>query len=186
MAIDTELLLTVDDLVGMPEDGNRYEVIEGELHVSTAPGFPHQSALGRLFAALSEYLKDQPLGRVLWNLGIVFDKFNGVVPDLVFISHERLQRSLTGGRLVAAPEIVVEAISPGKENERRDRLVKRQLYSTRGVSEYWIIDIENRTVEVSRKRKEGGLKRAAVLHAEDQLTSSVLPGFAVKVAQLFE
>src|ERR1700733_6720957 len=115
MAVDTELL-TVEDLEGMPEDGNRYEVIEGELYVSTSPGFPHQSALAKLFSAFDRYLDDQPLGRVLWGLGIGFGEFSGVIPDLVFISNQRLPRILKGDRLTGAPEIVVEAISPGKEN----------------------------------------------------------------------
>lgn len=64
--------------------------------------------------------------------------------------------------------------------------MKRQLYSSHGVSEYWRLDPGARTLEVSRKRKEGGLKRAVVLQAEDELTFPILPGFSVKVAQLFE
>jgi Uma2 family endonuclease len=184
--MNTELLVTVADLEGMPEDGNRYEVIEGELYVSTAPGFPHQSALAKLFSKLDRYLGDHQLGRVLWGLGLVFDEFSGVIPDLVFISNERLKRILVGGRLTAAPEIVIEALSPGKSNENRDRTVKRKLYSSRGVSEYWILDPETLTIEIYRKRKEGGLKRVLVLQAEDILTSPLLPDFSVQVAQIFE
>jgi Uma2 family endonuclease len=186
MGTYTELPLTVAALEGMPDDGNRYEVIEGELYVSTAPGFPHQSVLAYLFSALSLYLEDHPMGRVLWNLELVFDDFSGVISDLVFISHERLKRTLAGGRLTGAPEIVVEALSPGKANEDRDRRVKRKLYSTRGVSEYWILDPETRTIEVSRKRQEGGLECVAVLQAEDYLTSPLLPNFRILIAQLFE
>jgi Uma2 family endonuclease len=154
--------------------------------VSPAPGFLHQSVLARLSFALDLPLRDYPTGRVLWNLGITFDELNVVIPDLIFVTNERLRQTLLNDRLSAAPEIVVEVISPGKEDARRDRIVKRNLYSTRGVSEYWIIDTEARTVEVSRKRKEGGLKRAVVLQAEDELTSPVLPGFTLKVARLFE
>ena len=97
-----------------------------------------------------------------------------------------MQRILRDGRLTGAPEIAVEVLSPGSANENRDRLVKRQLYSSRGVSEYWIVDPETRTIEVSRKRKEGGLQPAVVLQAEDDLTSPLLPDFRVQVAQLFE
>ena len=186
MSTYVEPPLTVTDLEGMPEDGNRYEVIEGELYVSTAPGLPHQSALGNLYFALKLYLKDHQLGSVYFGVGVVFDEFSGVIPDLLFISNARLKRTLAGGRLIAAPEIVVEALSPGKTNENRDRLVKRKLYSSRGVSEYWILDPENRTVEISRKRKEGGLKHALVLHEDDEITSHILPDLRVPVAQLFE
>ena len=70
------------------------------------------------------------IGRVLWNLGIVFAEFSGVIKDLVYTTNERLKRFLAGGRLTGAPEVVVEALSPGKSNERRDRLVKRASSST--------------------------------------------------------
>jgi hypothetical protein len=56
MAANTDLQLTVADLEGMPEDGNRYEVVDGELYVSTAPRFPHQASLGNLFLALARFL----------------------------------------------------------------------------------------------------------------------------------
>jgi len=186
MGAFTEIPITVSALEGMPEDGNRYEVIEGELHVSTAPGFPHQAALGNLHFELSAYLRNHRIGRAILGLGVLFDDFNGVVPDLLYISNERLQRILREGRLTGAPEIVIEVLSPGSSNENRDRLVKRQLYSSRGVSEYWIVDPETRTVEVSRKRKEGGLQPAVLLQAEDDLTSPLLPDFRVQVARLFE
>jgi Uma2 family endonuclease len=186
MGTYTEMPVTVAALEGMPEDGNRYEVIEGELYVSTSLAFPHQSALGNLHFALAAYLKDHPIGRALLGLGVVFDEFNGVIPDLLFISNERLKRILAGGRLTMAPEIVIEILSPGSANENRDRVVKRKLYSSRGVSEYWVLDPETRTLEVQRKRKEGGLKRAVVLQPEDDLTSALLPEFRISIAELFE
>jgi Uma2 family endonuclease len=186
MTNPVQLPLTVADLEGMPEDGNRYEVIEGELYVSAAPGYPHQSVLGNLYFAFRLYLRDHPIGEACLGIGMVSDEFSGVIPDLLFVSNERLQRSLADGKLTAAPEIVIEALSPGKANENRDRRVKWQLYSSTGVSEYWLIDPENRTVEISRKRKEGGLQRAVVLHEDDEITSPTLPDFRVPVSQLFE
>jgi Uma2 family endonuclease len=65
-------------------------------------------------------------------------------------------------------------------------MVTRKLYSTRGVSEYWILDPETRTVEISRKHKEGGLQAAVVLQPGDDLTSPTLPGFRILVAELFD
>jgi Uma2 family endonuclease len=186
MAIDTDLLVTVADIEDLPEDGNRYEVIEGVLYVSTAPGFRHQSVLAKLFSKLDHYLEGQQVGRLVWGVGIVFDEISGVVPDLVFVTHDRLKRILNDGRLTGPPEIVIEALSPGKANEKRDRVVKRDLYSKWGVSEYWILDLESQTTEIYRKRKTGGLQRAIVLQAEDELTSPLLPGFRVEVAGLFE
>jgi Uma2 family endonuclease len=181
----TEVPLTVSDLEGAPDDGNRYEVIEGDLHISAAPSFFHQRVLFNLAFAIELHLREHPAGVVVPGVGVIFDQFNGVIPDLVFLTHERRQHILAEGRLTAAPEIVVEILSPGSANEKRDRTVKRRLYSARGVHEYWIVDPETKTVDVYRKRKEGGLKLAANLHTGDDLTSSVLPAFRLSLTQLF-
>ena len=186
MATYTDLPMTVSALAGAPDDGNRYEGIDGELYVSTSPAFPHQYALGRLHLALGNYLDIHRVGIAILGLGVVFDEFNGVIPDLLFVSNERLNRIRSGGRLKAAPEIVVEILSPGSSNEDRDRVVKRRLYSSRGVHEYWIVDPEARTIEVNRKRKEGGLELAVLLQAGDDLTTPLLPEFRVPVAETFE
>jgi Uma2 family endonuclease len=186
MSTRTDMPMTVQALDGAPDDGNRYEVIEGELYVSTAPGIPHQSVLGNLYWELGNYLKSHRVGHAYLGIGIVYDDFNGVIPDLLFVSSERLNRILAVDRLKASPEIVIEILSPGASNENRDRTVKRKLYSSRGVSEYWIVNPETRTIAVSRKRKEGGLKPAVVLNDGDDLTTPILPEFRVPVAQIFE
>ncbi len=131
MSIASELRLTNADLEAMPEDGNRYEVIDGELYVSSAPGYIHQIVLINLAMAIGIYLREHPIGRVLPGVGVIFDDYNGVIPDLIFVTNERLRKTLAGGRFHAAPEIVIEILSPGKSNERRDRHVKRSLYSAR-------------------------------------------------------
>jgi Uma2 family endonuclease len=181
----TDLPLTVCGLECAPDDGNRYEVIEGDLHISAPPSFFHQRVLFHLTLALGKHLEEHPNGLAASGVGVIFDQFNGVIPDLVYISRERKKQILENGRLTAAPEIVVEILSPGTTNEKRARVVKRELYSIRGVHEYWIIDCEAKTVGVYRKRKEGGLKLAAKLHADDDLTSSVLPEFRLPLVQLF-
>jgi len=141
--------------------------------------------LCNLVFAIAKQLEQHRTGTVVPGVSVIFDQFNGVIPDLVYLSQERKKLILKGGCLTAAPEIVAEILSPGRINEKRDRVVKRELYSVRGVHEYWIIDCETKSVEVYRKRKEGGLKLAANLHAEDELTSSVLPEFRLPLAQLF-
>jgi hypothetical protein len=86
----------------------------------------------------------------------------------------------------AAPEIVIEILSPGASNERRDWHVKRNLYATRGVGEYWIVDTENRSVEVHRRDEAGNLASETNFRQNDELTSGFLPGFAVQVDALFK
>jgi Uma2 family endonuclease len=185
MSIASELRLTNADLEAMPEDGNRYEVIDGELYVSSAPSLIHQIILANLLTALTNCLRDRPIGRALPGVGVIFDNYNGVIPDLVFVTNERMRKTVSGGRFHAAPEIVVEILSPGSSNERRDRHVKRSLYAAWGVAEYWLVDPENHAVELHRRNMAGELLFEKSILANDELTSSLLPGFAVRVDTLF-
>jgi Uma2 family endonuclease len=185
MGTTSELRLTNADLEALPEDGNRYEVIDGELYVSGAPGLIHQIVLTNLLIGLANYLREHPVGRVLPGVGVIFDDYNGVIPDLVFVTNERLRKTVAGGRFHAAPEIVIEILSPGASNERRDRHVKRSLYASRGVSEYWLVDPENQAVELHRRKEAGELVFDKSILQTDELTSGLLPGFALCVNTLF-
>jgi Uma2 family endonuclease len=179
-----QIMLTVSDVESMPDDGNRYEVIDGELFVSTAPSWLHQFALLQLASEMNIYLRGNPIGRVNWGVGVIFDQFNGVIPDLVYLSNERM-KTVGGNRLSGAPEIVVEVLSPGSRNEARDRTVKRQLYHENGVSEYWILDLDAKCVEIHIAGRTGGFQSKVVLHENDAITTVLLPGFAFPVANLF-
>jgi len=108
-----------------------------------------------------------------------------VIPDVVWASNQRLAMLLdAAGHLTAAPELVVEVLSPGMENVRRDREVKLKLYSLRGVQEYWIVDWQLQQIEVYR-REQGSLRIMATLLGNDVLSSPLLPGFTCSIAQLF-
>jgi Uma2 family endonuclease len=108
-----------------------------------------------------------------------------VIPDLAFATHERMSKALVGGRFRAAPEILIEILSPGASNERRDRHIKRSLYASRGAGEYWIVDPENRSVEVHRRNEAGDLVFEKSLRQADELTCRFLPGFSVHIDALF-
>src|SRR5437773_7413775 len=145
MAARIEPLLTVADLDACPEDNNRYELIEGELFVSRAPGIPHQRVLLNLIIGLTEYLAHHPIGILVPGAGAVFSDYDAVILDLVFVRSERWNSVVSKDRFSGPPDLVIEVISPGKENRERDLLVKRQLYAKYGVAEYWIVDTENRS-----------------------------------------
>ena len=179
-----QIMLTVTDIESMPDDGNRYEVIDGELFVSTAPSWLHQYALAELLLEMKFYLRQYPIGHVNFGVGVIFDQFNGVIPDLVYLSNERM-KTVGGVRLSGAPEIVVEVLSPGAQNEARDRTVKRQLYHENGVSEYWILDLDARCVEIHIAGRTGGFQSKVVLQENDVITTALLPGFELPVANLF-
>ncbi len=186
MRAASELRLTNADLEAMPDDGNRYEVIDGELFVSSSPSFLHQTVLLNIAAAFLDYLRAHPIGRIVPGVGVIFDDYNGVIPDLVFATKERMSKTLIGGRFHAAPDIAIEVLSPGSSDERRDRHVKRSLYASRGVTEYWIVDPENRSVEVHRRDEAGEMVLEKSLRQSDELTCGILPGFAVRIDTLFE
>ena len=185
MSYLTDLRLTNADLEAMPEDGNRYELIDGELYVSSAPSYIHQTILMNIGGAFLDYLRAHPIGRIIPGVGVIFDDYNGVIPDLIFVTNERLRKTLAGGRFHAAPEIVIEILSPGSSNQRRDRQVKRNLYAARGAGEYWIVDPENRSVEVHRRNEAGELVLDKSLLQGDELTSGLLPEFSLAVDALF-
>ena len=185
MSAKVEPLMTVEDLDAMPEDGNRYEVMEGELFVSRAPGLPHQILSVNIVYELRKYLDRHPIGIVVATPGLVFSQYSGVIPDVVFFTHARGSEIISGERLVAAPDIVIEILSPGRENVSRDRVAKRQLYAKHGVNEYWIVDSENRSIEIYRLTAERH-ELAAMLREQEEITSPLLPGFTCPLASIFK
>src|SRR5262245_10523528 len=174
--MSVEPIVTVKDLEAMPEDGNRYEVIDGEIFMSKSPGIPHQRASMKVTSLFLTYLGDHPIGELLPTPGVIFSDTDAVIPDLVFIQRERISEVISGDRIVAAPDIIIEILSPGPENRRRDRVVKRQLYSKFGVKEYWILDLENKSIEVF-VLKDNSLAQWATLGINDTMRSTVLAGF---------
>ncbi len=176
---------TSADLAVMPDDGKRYEIIEGELYVSRQPGFEHQYTCSQLVRFLLEWNEQSHLGVALIAPGLIFAEDDDVAPDVVWLSHARLTHALdAAGHLHTAPELVIEVLSPGKANEQRDRQAKLKLYSRRGVHEYWIVDWMQQLVEVYR-RARGKLRVATTLYAPDALASPLLPDFSCQVAKLF-
>jgi Uma2 family endonuclease len=179
-----EPLLTVADLDACPDDSNRYELIEGELFASRAPGIPHQRVLLNLIIGLTEYLAHHPIGILVPGSGAVFSDYDAVIPDLVFVRNERWDDVVANDRFVAAPDLVIEIVSHGKENRDRDVSVKRQLYGKYGIQEYWIVDPENSSVLVFRLLGET-LEEIATLASDDELSSPILTDFHLRVGTIF-
>ncbi len=184
MSARIEPLMTVDDLEAMPEDGNRYEVIEGELFVSRAPGLPHQLVSVNVLYELRKYLDQHSIGTVVPTPGLILSKYSGVIPDIVFFTHARGAEIIANDRLNAAPELVIEILSPGRENLARDRVAKRQLYAQHSVREYWIVDSQNRAVEVYRLQN-AMLELVLILRGDEEISSPLLTGFRCAVADFF-
>jgi Uma2 family endonuclease len=138
---------TVADLDDLPDDGNRYEVIDGELFVTPSPSAHHQDAVGRLYLLLAEYLAVERVGHAYVSPGeIVFSPHRGVQPDVFvvpLVDGRRPESFHDVTRLLLAAEV----LSPS--TARADRVAKRTLFRDVGVPEYWIVDLDARTIERS-------------------------------------
>lgn len=185
MTTNTAPLLTTDDLIALPDDdGNRYELIEGELIVSSAPTLRHQRVITNLIYFVQSYLAMNPIGEVFPTPGVIFDRHNGVIPDIVFLTNEQLEAVGADTHIHFAPALAVEVVSPGRQNSQRDRVKKLRLYDKFGVGEYWVADPEARTLEIYR-RAGGALALAATLKGEDEIDTPLLPGFTCTPARVF-
>ena len=177
---------TNEDLEGLPENGNRYEIIAGELFVTGMPHWEHQDIAGSILAELQRWSKKSTLGQAVFCPGVIFSQISSVIPDVVWISNERLEQLLDdSGHLTGAPELVVEVLSRSESDRKRDRQTKLKLYSVQGVREYWIVDYQQKQIEIYR-RNSGLLEKALTLLESDLLTSPLLPEFSCAVENLFE
>ena len=176
----------VRDLEVLPtSEGTTYELINGELFVTRSPHRRHQQVSGKIYRVLDAWSEESGLGEAIPAPGIIPSDADNVIPDVVWVSRERLVLlEDDAGHLTGFPELVIEVLSPGEQNIRRDREAKLKLYSIQGVQEYWIADRFGQRLEVYR-RQNGQLVLVATLMTDDELTSPLLPGFRCLVSRLF-
>lgn len=136
---------TAEMVRALPNDGNRYELVSGQLLVTPAPAPRHQVAAAALYDRLAPFLREHRLGTILWSpADISLGEDEVLQPDLFVF------RTLAGGPPRAWGEIsslmlAIEILSPG--TERRDRTVKRRRYQRAGTPEYWVVDLDHDAVE---------------------------------------
>ncbi len=150
--------ITWQDVQQMPDDGNRYEAIAGELYVTPAPSYRHQKISQRIEQALLSLLEEPGLGSVVdAPFGVEFPATGeGVQPDILFVSKAR-RGIISDAEIRGAPDLVVEILSP--TTARRDRGVKLKLYDRQGVAEYWVVDPDGNAVDVWRFGDETEFER---------------------------
>jgi Uma2 family endonuclease len=139
---------TYEEFARLPDDGNRYEVIAGELYVTPAPETPHQEAGARLFVKLRVFASEHDLGKVLYApVDVLLADGDYLEPDIVFVRTDHLHYKTKRG-IEGPPDLVVEILSP--TTARQDRGVKRERYAHFGIPEYWIVDADRRRIEIHR------------------------------------
>lgn len=184
-AVD-KVIWTIEDLELMPDCPDKhYEIIDGELFVTRTPHRRHQQICGLIFTQLNSWSQKTNLGETIIAPGVIFSERDNVIPDVVWISKERLAEiEDEAGHLIGTPELMVEVISQGNKNEKRDRQLKLKLYSEQGVQEYWLVDRFNMQVEVYR-RENTKLNLVETLSTKDKLQSPLLPNFVGNIALFF-
>lgn len=143
---------TYAEYASLPDDGNRYEIIAGEVYVSPSPRPQHQRAVVRLTSALEQFTQDHGLGEVYAGpTDVLLAKTDYLIPDLSFVRADRLGVISNRG-IESAPDLVIEAISPS--TALRDRGLKRERYARFGVPLYWVVDVELEHIEVYRPAED--------------------------------
>ena len=157
----------------LPDDGNRYEVINGEVCMTPAPRPIHQIIAARLTVLFSNFATEHDLGWVLPGpIDVLFAEGDYLEPDLVFVRRER-GGIISDRGIEGPPDLVVEILS-GSTAER-DRGIKRQRYAWFGVPQYWVVDPEAKHIEVYRMTNDPSTPEIA----REQLTWQLHPGAPV-------
>ena len=174
--------LTYEDYCALPDDGLRYEVVEGRLSAEPSPRRAHQRAVGRLFALLDGHVRSRGLGEVfIAPFDVILSPRTVVVPDLVFVATGRSaivsERGIEG-----VPDLIVEVLSAG--TRRRDRVVKAGAYARHGVPHYWVLDPEDRTLEAFELAGEV-YSLAAAMAGDGTFAPALFPGLAIPLAGLW-
>jgi Uma2 family endonuclease len=174
--------LTRDDLLAMPDDGNRYEIINGELIVTPAPLARHQRVLLRLTLLLHSYLAEHGGGELfIAPLDIVLGPNDVVEPDLLIIASEQGRVRGTENFFDGPPVLVIEIISPS--SQRTDLVKKMALYARSGVPEYWTVDPQRQ--ELTIRVLTTGTYVSAVHDAEGWIASEALAGLRISPSEIF-
>jgi len=172
--------LTYEDYRQIPDDGRRYELLEGQLHITPTPGLEHQRVSKRLFTILLRYFEDGGRGTIFFApLDVILAEDDVVQPDLVVV---RDPAQLSSRGVEGAPFLLVEVISPGRAHY--DRTVKAQRYAARGVPHYWIVDPQARRLECFRLG-EGQYALQAAGTGNEVVEVPDLPALTIPLATLW-
>src|SRR5829696_1919468 len=172
---------TYNDLLQTPDDGNRYEIIDGVLLLAPAPNLDHQDISLALTRIVDAYVRRHRLGRMYYApVDVRLSPHDIVEPDLLFIRRDRLDIIDSRKYVMGPPDLAVEIISPTSRKIDQER--KFALYARSGVPEYWLLDGVNRSLRMFRL---DGDRYVAVEPTEGRLESTVIPGLVLDPAALF-
>jgi len=179
MSTTTTHLMTAEDLLNMPDDGNRHELIKGELLTMPVPKLLHGFVTVNLTVLLHSHIKANNLGLLVGESGFHLESGPDTVlgPDIAFIARDRVGTD-KDCFYPGAPDLAVEVLSPSDRMGKVER--KTALYLELGGRSVWNVDPRKRTVEVCHANGERKL-----FHESDELVDDTVPGFRVAVSEIF-
>jgi len=173
---------TYDEYAALPDDGQRYEIVNGVLVMAPAPSPEHQAIVLEIASYLRIHIKLASLGRVFpAPIDVDLGQKNVFQPDVVVVLNTHLDR-IAAKKIVGAPDLVVEVVSPG--SGVMDRIAKYAVYARAGIPEYWIVKPERQTVEVF-VLEDGEYRLLGIFGGQQTLPSQVVPELPVRVEQFF-
>ena len=173
---------TYETYAAIPDNGKRYQVVNGVLFMSPAPNKWHQKAVGRIFRYLAAHIEETRMGEVYIAPFDVELAPNIIVqPDVMILLKPHLEKA-TDKRIIGAPDLVVEISSPGTAGF--DRRQKQDAYAHAGVPEYWIVDPASHTIELLILKNNAYLS-PGIFQGQQTLPSMIVPDFPIPVEQFF-
>jgi Uma2 family endonuclease len=174
---------TYADWQAIPDDGNRYEIIDGVLYMTTSPSFFHQWIIRRLDKYIGMPAEEQGLAfAATAPVGLFMPGVDPAQPDFVLVLKENAA-IINDRHINGVPDVIVEVISPG--SVAYDERVKLLAYASAGVPEYGIVNPKERTVSVYRLDARGRYAAARVFSEGDSFAFDCLPDLVVAVSDLF-
>jgi Uma2 family endonuclease len=173
---------TYADFLKTPDDGQRYELIDGEIIVSPSPTILHQRAVKRLTHLLDDYVLDSGLGEVFLSpMDVRLEPEIVVQPDICFVRTGTTAELPENGRVEGVPDLMIEILSPS--NPGHDLVRKRELYARFRIPEYWILSPLERTLTVLTLKDGRYVEHRST---KGVASSKVLPGFTLDIAAFYE
>jgi Uma2 family endonuclease len=182
MGVEVIPRLTYEDFRQLPDDGKRYELIQGRVHLSPAPSVRHQFVSQNLATSLGPFVVKNHLGELLAApVDVRLSEDTGLQPDLVFVAAQRLE-IVQENFIAGAPDLVVEILSPS--TVAHDRATKLNLYAEAGIPVVWLMDSLAKTVEVLRLHGDKYVVES-ILAGRQTFSFSLFPGWEITLDQLF-
>lgn len=175
---------TYEDYLKLPDDRNRYEIINGELVKTPAPKTIHQGAISNLFYELKDFVRKNSLGKVYTSpCDVLLGDENIVQPDILFIAKEN-KKIITEDNIKGSPDLIIEILSP--TTAYYDLIEKKELYEKFGIREYWIVDPKKHWIEVYTLKNEKYELFQREEKLERKIKSNLLEGFELRLKEIFK